>query len=45
MEDFHRNHIVTKSCVRVALMCVAMSESLKCFHQFAIVESGKRILS
>ena len=40
MEDFHRSHIVTKACVNVALMWVVMSESVKCFHQFAIVELG-----
>ena len=40
MEDFHRNHIVTKSCVSVASMWVVMSESVKRFHRFAIVELG-----
>ena len=40
MGNSHRNHIVTKSCVRVVLLLAAMIESVKCIHRFVIVDQA-----
>ena len=40
MEDFHRIHIIIKACESAALMQAVMTESVKYFHRFAIVELG-----